>query len=445
MGSTQPTLEITAFPETNGGIKTVRIRKIKIEETPPAATFTLSPSSLSIPCGATTAQTFTVTNVNSTPNVTNHQWNLGANNGWLYNGSAAPQTISTGATNTLTLTPVCSAAHSNIACTVTAGGNNYSSNNCTVTATNPTVSLSGNQTFCTSTSTYTLANVPCSATVSWVSSDPSIATVPATGNPVTVTRVKNGRFRLTATASGSCLSAPVSAYMSIVAGTIDKTTPLKLTYNNYGYPYGYPFCRGTAFSFQLLSDDGTLASNGITNVQWKVAPLLGPAAVIQYNAGAYYYPSASYVNNSAVTIKFPTSPSTPLTTTYVQVSVQNTCGWTAGDEGDGIWVRPRFDTIQVSNQSCGGSLMFSVSPNPAASTVTIQQQKNKAQETADRLDAAISKVSIFDNTGILKKQSKYGAGTKQAQIDVSGIKAEIYFIEIISGKIKERQQLVIQR
>ncbi|MGH2645039.1 MAG: hypothetical protein ACRDE2_13885, partial [Chitinophagaceae bacterium] len=88
------TLEVSAIPAIGGSGNTIRIRKITIVETAPTPTFTL-PSTVNIPCGSTNPQTFTITNEYNSPGVTGYTWNLGASNGWLYNGSPAPATIST--------------------------------------------------------------------------------------------------------------------------------------------------------------------------------------------------------------------------------------------------------------------------------------------------------------------------------------------------------------
>lgn len=110
-------------------------------------------------------------------------------------------------------------------------------------------------------------------------------------------------------------------------------------------------------------------------------------------------------------------------TALVNVKVQNACGWS-----DWSMAVP----IQVNS-----GYYFMVSPNPATTTITINQRG----ETKDD----ISEIKIFDNIGNLKKQSKYGGGTKQAQLNISNLRSGVYFIEISGNKIKDRQQLVIQR
>ena len=54
-------------------------QQIPVVKSPP---FELSPSSLALPCGDTSAKTFTVTNTSGLGGIT-YQWNIG--NGWLEN------------------------------------------------------------------------------------------------------------------------------------------------------------------------------------------------------------------------------------------------------------------------------------------------------------------------------------------------------------------------
>lgn len=107
-------LYVGSFPQLNGSSSTIEINKITITEIPPSVSFTL-PASTTFACGTTTPQTFTITNVYNTTGITNYTWNLGsASNNWLYNGGPAPQTISTGTTGSISLTPVCGAVQTNV-------------------------------------------------------------------------------------------------------------------------------------------------------------------------------------------------------------------------------------------------------------------------------------------------------------------------------------------
>jgi hypothetical protein len=90
----QAYLLVAAIPPAGSVPQTLLIRKIKIEELPPAASFSISSSASTLACGASTPVTFTIDNSNNTSGISDYTWNLGATpNGWLYNGNPAPATI----------------------------------------------------------------------------------------------------------------------------------------------------------------------------------------------------------------------------------------------------------------------------------------------------------------------------------------------------------------
>jgi hypothetical protein len=81
---------------SQGNSQTILVQKITITETvsaPPPPTFTATFSPTSVLCGSSTPVTFTAAGSNIPAGATvSYTWNLGANNGWLYNGSPAPAT-----------------------------------------------------------------------------------------------------------------------------------------------------------------------------------------------------------------------------------------------------------------------------------------------------------------------------------------------------------------
>ena len=110
--------------------------------------FSVTPSTVSYACGSTTPQTFTVSNPNGIPAISNYVWNLRANNNWLYNGSPAASSISTGTIPNITLTPKCGTKQSSVYATVTAGGLDYRTiNTATVSIGQPSLSISGVSTY----------------------------------------------------------------------------------------------------------------------------------------------------------------------------------------------------------------------------------------------------------------------------------------------------------
>ncbi|MGH2645324.1 MAG: hypothetical protein ACRDE2_15325, partial [Chitinophagaceae bacterium] len=212
LSAAHPTLEISAIPDQNAGLKNILIRKIEIIETPPPVSFTL-PTSVNIPCGSTDPQTFTITNEYNSPGVTGYTWNLSSSNGWLYNGSPAPATIST-STNSLTLTPVCGVTPNDISATVAIGSSNYNTNTLKPVITAPPIVINGSDNICSGSQTYTAMGVPCGAVVSWSVSPSGIVSISPNGNQVTLTRVNDGSVTLTAALSTPC-NGSVSKSISV--------------------------------------------------------------------------------------------------------------------------------------------------------------------------------------------------------------------------------------
>lgn len=92
------------------------------------------------------------------------------------------------------------------------------------------------------------------------------------------------------------------------------------------------------------------------------------------------------------------------------------------------------------NVTCSGfAAVYNISPNPATNEVTIS-----ASEAADRNTTirTITSVSIYDQQGTLKKSQKFGKVHK-AVVNLTGLSTGVYFIEIVDGQNKVRQQLSI--
>lgn len=126
--------------------------------------FKVSPASVAITCGSTTPVTYTVENVYSASGITDYTWNLGSTpNGWIYNGSPAPPSISTNTSNTITLIPVCGFSQSNISATVTVNGISCITNTIVISQTQPAMDINGNSFLCSGNESYQLNGVPCNA------------------------------------------------------------------------------------------------------------------------------------------------------------------------------------------------------------------------------------------------------------------------------------------
>lgn len=435
-------LDVLAIPGTSSN--TIRIKNISIVETPPVPAFVLSPNAVNVQCGASLSQTFTVTNVYNSPGVTSYEWNLGnAVNGWTYNGNPAPQLITT-TTNSISLvSTACSNVLSNVGVTVKMNGSNYQTLNATSGVSPASFAITGPDHLCFGSTSLSVSNISCGGNVSWSSSNTSVATVTSSGSTTTLTRVGSGKVVVTATVNACGVSQSLSK--TLVVGE-PVNLPLKLNFNN---PGGSAFCRNSALSFEVFKYDGappsgaTLANDGITDIQWRVVALSGPSTVIQYNAGNYYgsYSYPPYVNAAAATLKFPSSSTS--STGTIQINLGNACGWSAGEEGDGLWITPVNGNISVSNQNCGFSL-FSMSPNPASNVVTITKGDDVAVFDFSGQKGK-RKVNIYDNMGVLKKSVIVGGTENLVQLNVADLKNGIYFVEFGDQQKSQRKQLVIHR
>ena len=101
-----------------------------------------------------------------------------------------------------------------------------------------------------------------------------------------------------------------------------------------------------------------------------------------------------------------------------------------------------LSTLYV-NSSCGEYYYYySMSPNPATSTVTVSTKETTPK--GEKVNKSITEVNIYDQLGNIQKRQKFGK-VKTATLNVSELKTGVYFVEIVDGTYKERQQLSIQR
>lgn len=423
-------LTILAHSGSLSHFTSVLINSITITETANIS-FNLTPAALSIACGSITPVTFTANNVNNIPNVTAYNWNLGAvPNGWMHNGSPAPQTISTGTVNSLTLTPVCGSIQKNISATVTVNGTNHSTNTCTVTSTAPTLSITGNNAFCSGTQTYSIANLPCNATVSWTSSNPTIMTVTPTGNPATVTRVGNGTAILTATIQNICGGAAITLQKSIktesqppvIGGTYrinGEDRPIRIWFGDPADDY----------------NDACNLQNTFTNMQIFGANSATWSKIASSPSNISWSQTGNNINFYFWSIG---------QTAVFKIDATNSCGTATYNFG--------FKSIYCSPggnpPSCNSYQVF---PNPAKNTVNIivpnippPCDNNFSDSKTATTQRVITEIKIYDNAGNLIRIQKVNK-SKQEKIDLTGFRTGKYSIEISDGEYKERQSIIITK
>ncbi|NTX53688.1 hypothetical protein [Myxococcus sp. CA039A] len=234
----------------------VLINQISITEVVPPA-FSLAPSSVARTCGDTTAQTFTVTNLEGIRDIRAYEWDLGsASNGWSYQGAPAPATLTT-TDAILTLTPICGAAQEDISVAVKTGSSSYGPYQSDVTNPGyPSMSIQGPSILCTTAPhEYRLLGLPCSTSVIWSTSDVTLATAASrSDNTGTLTKGTNfGDITLTAQVSGNCgattltkkvrvgpywLTRPYGTLTFETNASTYKTVELVTVTDFYGWTYG---------------------------------------------------------------------------------------------------------------------------------------------------------------------------------------------------------------
>lgn len=92
---------------------------------------------------------------------------------------------------------------------------------------------------------------------------------------------------------------------------------------------------------------------------------------------------------------------------------------------------------------CIRATPYTLSPNPATSTVTVSGSASFLKSTNSTI-ASINQIRIYDLRGILKKDKRFN-NVRSAMIDISELTNGTYFVEIINGNNTEKRQLVIQK
>ncbi len=399
---------------TSSGNASIYVRQIAITESLPGA-FALTPSTLTVPCNTSVSQTFTANTVTAIPSGTlTYTWTIGS--GWSYLGTPGPTTVTT-PTNSITLVSSgSSTAPANVSVGVNFNGRNESNLTCAVSLVPlSSLTISGGNSMCTTgaSNVYTIPNLPTGATIAWAATPTGIVTLSSTsGASTTLTRSGAvGKVSLTATVTACGSVAGLT--LPITVGVLDNTK-LTVVGEGPGICPNVPIMFGARYNGSCANFNAA----GISDITWNVSPT--PTQIV-YNDGTAGCTGS--VNNAGVTIKFPASP----TQYNVKITATNACGTTS------------FSTpyvVQIMSSGCGSHLV-TVSPNAASSTVTVATISKTA-------DATFDEVKIYNLQGTLKKQFQYKK-VNSATLNVADLSNGIYFIEVTSGKVKDKLQLIIQK
>lgn len=377
--------------QSNFSLDVLSISQIVITKTSTGPSFTL-PSTTNVQCSSPV--NFTVTTASNPNNlaITDYTWNLGATpNGWLYNGSPAPQTVSTGSVASISLTPN-SGTLSSISATVTAGGNNYNTNTSTISLIAPSLSITGNSSFC-SDDTYSI-NLPSNASVIWSASPAGVVTLTGSGSQVTATKVNNGgTFNLTATVT-ACGNTYTETKSGIISGNL-----IDGSYST-SYDGGGPLVKYPQEGYNYITEYSYIWAYVYGSPTWSIVD----GTISSWNYNGY-------------NLEFYLSPGDWATFRATVTSG----GCTSSQD---------FTFIAQSY------LYYSLAPNPASSelTVYVDDEKLKKQKITKSSDQVIQQVIIMDKFGNMVLRRTYASDTKKATLNVSGLSPDMYVAKVFNGK-----------
>lgn len=250
--------------------------------------------------------------------------------------------------------------------------------------------INGDNSFCTSSNNYMIANLPAGATVQWSATPASMVTVNSPNSPqTTLTKNANGTITLSAGITSVCGGQVTIQKVNIVVGT---PIPTIQTVTYYGNDVGLTaqYIPNATYNWY---EDGVLTETGGSNTYVAAVPCN--------------------------------------TTKIIQVEAVNACGISAKSR-------------RAVSVKCSYAGQFRMAPNPASGNLIIA-----VNETGGNVNTPsttqIQEVRISDKAGNVKWFGKYPVGTKSVTINISSLKTDVYFVQIFNGKQWDSQQLFIQQ
>jgi Zn-dependent metalloprotease len=281
--------------------------------------------------------------------------------------------------------------------------------------------ISGPNFICSS-ENYTVSNIPSGGTVSWSISNSYNASISASGNTATISKINSGVTSIMVSVSGGC---NIFTNKTVTLGTPTMVGGYVNSFNNGTSPLGiYPYVSNDAcMGYYINTSIALIGSNTTT---WSK---VSSSTTISWN-------------QTGDNLKFylPADGSTAL----FEINSSNSCGTTT----------KQFEWI-ASN--CAGTddgcMAFSISPNPSngiinVSTPSILPPCNgfvNGVKLGNRSDMVIHEIRILDNLKNVRKVVSGNKG-KQMSLSLSNLVAGIYYVQVIgTNKYMETKQVFIQR
>lgn len=270
----------------------------------------------------------------------------------------------------------------------------------------PNASISGNPTVCGSV-TYTVTNLPATATVAWDISVPNLVDMSCQNcTSTTLTSRGSGAGYLHASITYCGYTYVLQTSVSIGGPNISNLTAVRYMgsqcitasiRNNFVVTNP----GGITSPVQIKSDNGAILYNSGSNTPVSIAttPMFGVVAT----------------NGSASLL----------------ISIQNSCGWSG------------WKSVIIPACTSGS---FVVSPNPASSTITVGARtfNNKANEASTNSNASsFTAIQIVEKSGVVRRKMAYAAGVTNTSIRVADLPAGIYILRVLNGNTWESYEIVI--
>ena len=379
----------------------------------PTPSFTLSPTTVSLPCGDTGTRTFTVTpaNIPSGATVTYN---------WLYSN----WTLVSSTANSITLQPNSGTSlPSSVSVVPYINGVSQTPKNCVVSRApfSTSATITGSSVLCSTTGTYTINNLPNDTSIQSVSSSNSnIATATLDSNgEITVTKVSNGSVTLSVVLQNTC-SQTTTKTKDIHLGKPD--TPASITGPstvNTGALVSYRagVSNGaTSYTWYLPYPYTTVSSFDYFGQDWQLlAP--GNSDIAKTFTG--------YAQNAG----------------YVQVMGTNDCGtgsvrllYVQHGSGGGGGI-PRIDPTDNVTE-------VSLYPNPAKNKVTVSL--THLTEYDGEPPTVIYGIKIMDLNLVERQFYQFKEYKNQEEINVAFLTTGLYTLTVYTDTATFTKKLLIE-
>jgi len=277
-----------------------------------------------------------------------------------------------------------------------------------------TPAIAGPDAICyNNTATYSLTNVIPGQSITWGPSDAYKTVTPSVdGLSATVKNISTASVAINISATVAGCYGP--SYKAVALGAPTIYGSYTNTFDNSSNPLGYypginnPACTGYYINTNMQIVGATA---GVPNVTWTK---VSSTNVVNFNQTANDIRFYLFGANQNVVFK---------------LTAQNGCGTTTNQFA---WLSSNCGT----GGGGGGCGAFTISPNPSTGRHIFVNAPGVTAPcnltgftTPPNNNLLITGVRIYDNTGTLKKDIKE-AGTKQRQIDISGLLPGTYMIEI---------------